>query len=207
MLKTFKKDYWEYKEQIFNAFPLDLKNDVKAVVDILPLNQSKIKLSDYQYDVEGNLTYPRFLSILLNNEQLSIPYRVYLDEPSPEEEEKLTVTQKAILNCIYLRHHNGYIRQRRLENLLGSNDYWIIPYTLQLLGEYVLEILEVLGKHINDNSIHLYVKFIKENPKYWTQTESRMISYWDTYYRARKFPKLKEYIGYKIVKRIKQAAV
>lgn len=203
----FKKDNKEYKEKIYAAFPLVLKKDVESVADIIPFEQNKIKLSTGESIDAVTLIYFDSSVIFLLNEELRIPYRVYFNEPTFEKEEKLTAIQKTILNCIYLRHHNGYVRQRRLENLLKSNEYWIIPYLLQLVGEYVVEILEVLDKHINENNIHLYTKFIKDNPRYWMQTESRMISYWDYYYRIKKFPKLKEYIGYKIVKRIKQAAV
>ena len=127
------------------------------------------------------------------------------------KKEKLTDLQKAILNCIYLRHHNGFIRQRRLEKLIDTTDYFVVPFIFQLLGEYVMEILEVLQKHINPN-IDNYVKFINENQKYWTQTESRMISYWNEYYRRPMYPNYlppkyatrKEYIGQQIVDRLKK---
>jgi len=49
------------------------------------------------------------------------------------------------------------------------------------------------------------VKFIRDNPKFWMQTESRMISYWNEYYRRPTFPKLKDYIGKQIIDRIKKA--
>jgi hypothetical protein len=68
-----------------------------------------------------------------------------------------------------------------------------------------MEILEVLNRHINASTIDNYIKFIKENKKYWQKTESRMISYWNEYYRRSKFPKLKDYIGKQIVDRLKIA--
>ena len=142
------------------------------------------------------------MTIKLNGEQLIIPYRLYFDEPDIESETDLTDRQKFILNCIFLRHHNGYLRERRLNNLINKDEKWIIPFTIQLLGEYVFEILEVLDEHINEKTINDYCSFTEENPKYWQQTESRMISYWNEYYR-RKFPKLKEYLGTTLVKRIK----
>jgi hypothetical protein len=92
--------------------------------------------------------------------------------------------------------------QKRLEQLIDKNEYWITPYLLQLLGEYVYEILEVLDKCINDKNIGNYKRFVKENPKYWQQTESRMISYWDCYYRRIKSKDLKNYLGRQIADRI-----
>jgi hypothetical protein len=136
---------------------------------------------------------------------LTIPCRNYFNEPADEKETQLTALQKTILNCIYLRHHNGFVRQRRLEQLINRDDYFVIPYTFQLLGEYVVEILEVLEAHVNSTTITNYVKFINENKKYWQQTESRMISYWNAYYRQR-FPKLKDYVGKQIIDSIKASA-
>ncbi len=88
--------------------------------------------------------------------------------------------------------------------LFDKNEDWVAPFKLQLLGEYIFEILEVLDKHINDKSIASYMKIVSENPKYWQQTESRMISYWNEYYRW-KFPKLRKYLGRQIADKIKKA--
>ncbi|WP_216688381.1 hypothetical protein [Hymenobacter siberiensis] len=140
----------------------------------------------------------------MDNEPLVSPYRLYFNEPDTELENKLSELQRTILSCIYLRHHNGFLRQRRLEMLFDKNEDWVAPFKLQLLGEYIFEILEVLDKHINDKSIASYMKIVSENPKYWQQTESRMISYWNEYYRW-KFPKLRKYLGRQIADKIKKA--
>lgn len=191
------------KEKILDSFPKILKRDVENVLDVLPF-ESYILLSDGQYHEVENLVHPVEQEIVLDGEILKIPSRVYFNEPGIEAEKSLTVTQQTILNCIYLKHHNGFLRQRRLKQLLDETDYFVIPFTFQLLGEYLIEILEVLDKHINAKTIADYSKFIKENPKYWQKTESRMISYWNEYYRNPRFPKLKDYIGQQIVNRIKK---
>lgn len=192
----------EYKDRILKSFPTELKSDVESVIKILPLEKNDVKLCDGQVHNVDNLIHPTELTIKLNGEQLIIPYRLYFDEPDIESETDLTDRQKIILNCVLLRHHNGYLRERRLNNLIDKDEKWIIPFTIQLLGEYVFEILEVLDEHINEKTIYDYCSFTEENPKYWQQTESRMISYWNEYYR-RKFPVLKEYLGTALVKRIK----
>lgn len=71
---------------------------------------------------------------------------------------------------------NGYIRQQRLEKI-KNNDYWITPFTFQLLGEYVVEILDVIDEQLDNNKLEKYKRLVVENPKYYQQTESRMISY------------------------------
>lgn len=205
MIQTTKTDFTEYRDRLQNCFPQTLKSDVKTVLDVLPFGVNDVKSVDGQIHNVDNLIHQTFLTVQLDKEVLNIPYRLYFNEPDKEDEANLTDTQKTILNCIYLRHHNGHLRESRLRKLLDKNDYWIIPFTFQLLGEYVLEILEVLDKHINDKNIDNYQRFTKENPKYWQQTESRMISYWNEYYRRPKFPILNNYLGQQIVNRIKKA--
>jgi hypothetical protein len=204
MINWFKKEkHSEYRDRLLKAFPQTLKKEVETVLNILPFNINDVKLCDGQIHKVDNLIHSNSSEVQLNNELLSIPSRLYFNEPDTELENKLTDIQKTILHCIFLRHHNGYLRQNRLEKLVESNEYWVLPFTFQLLGEYVFEILEVLDKHINEKRIDNYLRFKKENPKYWQQTESRMVSYWNEYYR-RKFPELKDYLGRKIADRIKK---
>lgn len=206
MINWFKKEnYTEYKDKLRDAFPKTLKGEIESVLSILPFDDNNVKRTGQQTIKVDNLIFTSNLTVQLEGELLAIPYRIYFNEPDFEKENKLTDFQKTIINCIYLRHFDGYIRQRRLENLVDKNEKWITPYTTQLLGEYVFEILQVLDKHINDNTIDNYVKFIRDNPKLWKQTESRMISYWNEYYRRPMFPKLKDYIGKQIIDRIKKA--
>jgi hypothetical protein len=189
-------------EKILAAFPAGLKEDVEKVLEILPLNNHNVLLIDGKIHKVDNLIHSVEQLVQLDAEVLKIPCRLYFNEPTLEQQGKLTEIQEAILNCIYLRHHNGFIRQRRLEKLIEKTDYFVVPFVFQLLGEYVMEILSILKKHI-DLNVDNYVKFINENNRYWKQTESRMISYWNEYYRPR-FPLLKDYIGKKIVDEIKK---
>ena len=78
-----------------------------------------------------------------------------------------------------------------------------ISFIVQLIGEYIYELLPIIDKKINENTLNLYIEFKNKNPKYWQQTKSRVISYWNVYYRN-KFPKLNEYLGIKIIERIKK---
>ncbi len=181
------------RQKLLNAFPTDLKQDVDIVVAFL---------LDKNFDIHPIAEQ----EIILNGQKLIIPRRVYFDNPNDIAENNLTFTQQTILNCIYLRHHNGFIRQQRLEKLIDNvDDDFVIPYIFQLLGEYVMEILEVADKHINDKTIENYLKFFIENPKYRQVTESRMISYWNVYYRWGKYKKLNDYIGQQIFNRIKKS--
>jgi hypothetical protein len=204
MLKIFKKNLEpEYKERLTKAFPKKLHSDLKEVLKILPFENNKVKLCDGTIHQVDNLIHENELNLILENETLIIPYRLYFDEPNPELEKALTDKQKDILSCIYLRHHNGHLREKRLNLILNNSEKWTIPFVIQLIGEYVYELLPIIDKKVNENTLDFYAEFRDENPKYWQQTESRMVSYWNEYYRN-KFPKLKEYLGFEIVNRIKK---
>jgi len=198
------------RKSIYNAFPKSLKKDVEKVIAILPFNDHNSLGADGETHHVDDLVYFRKQIIYLDKEMIKIPYRIYLNEPAAEEEKKLTGIQKTILYCIYSRHHNGFVRQRRLEQLLDNTEYFVVPFVFHLLGEYVLEIIEVLQHHINTSTIDNYVKFINENKKYWKKTECRMISYWSAYYRHSylghmpKYTRRKDYIGQQIVDRLKK---
>jgi len=192
----------DYKERLKKAFPKSLESDLNVVLDIIPFDENRIKLCDGNTHMVSDLIHEDYYTTILDSEELIIPVRFYFNEPNKKSEKTLSEKQQTILNCIYLRHHNGYLRQKRLENLKGFNFYWITPFTFQLLGEYVFEILEVLDNQLDDSQLENYKRYVLENPKYWQQTESRMISYWNEYYRF-KSPKIKNYLGRLIFDQIK----
>ena len=194
----------EYKTTLLKSFPKALRSEVEIVLNILPLDINNVKLVDGRIHNVENLIHSNFTEVLIENELLSIPSRVYFNEPEKQLEAKLSKIQKTILNCIYLTHHNGYLRQHRLENLSDSNEYWILPFKFQLLNEYVIEILDVLEEQIKDENINNYLRFINENQNYWQKVQSRIASYWNEYYR-RNSPRIKNYVGRKIEKKIKKA--
>jgi hypothetical protein len=177
--------------KVLNAFPAYLKSDVETAIEFL-LNRN------FDIQSEGQ-------RVVLDGEELTIPGRVYFKKPD-KMVNNLTSQQQTIINCLYLRHQNGFVRQKCLELLLDKTDYYITPFIFQLLGEYVIEILMVADKAVNDLTISNYVKFVQDNPNYWQQTESRVISYWNEHYRY-KYPKINSYIGKSILERIKTGKV
>jgi hypothetical protein len=174
-------------EVLIKSFPIELKEDVEIVVNFL--NTKKLTVHPY-FEKE----------IFINNESIYIPGRIYTDENLKIDEITLSEKQKTILNCLYLTHNDGYLRQQKLELLKDNFEDFVIPYKMKILGEYVIEIIADLEKHITEKSIGNYLKFIRGNPKYWNLTKSRIISYWGEYYK--RDYKLKNYIGYKLIKKI-----
>jgi Integron Cassette Protein Hfx_Cass5 len=207
LINWFKKDIYKgYKGILKNAFPKSLEEDLKIVLKVIPFSDNNIKLTDGNFHKVDNLIFENSQIIKVGNEDLTIPYRVYFNEPNQLVEKLLTVNQQKILNCIYLRHHNGFVRQKRLEKLKAINEYWITPYLFQLLGEYVIEILEVIDKQHNNTILDNFKQFKLDNPKYFIQTESRMISYWNQYYR-RNNTKLNSYVGRLLFNKIKMKVI
>ena len=172
-------------ETLIKSFPIELKEDVEIVVDFL--NAKKLRINKY---VEKE--------IFIKKESIFIPGRIYTAENLKINEINLSEKQQTILNCLYLTHNDGYLRQQKLELLKDKYDDFVIPFKIKILGEYVIEIINDLEKHINEKTIKSFINFIRENPNYWRLTKSRIVSYWGEYYKNNS--KLKDYVGYKIIK-------
>ena len=195
----------EYFVKLKNHFPTFLSVDVEKVLSIMPLtDEIFVESFGSRYEIK-NAIHSENVEIKIHSETIVLTDRLCFAEPKPELENNLTDTQKQILNCIYTRHLNGYIREKRLKNLLNFDHEWILPFKLQLLGEFVIEILFELDKHITDKNIKQLKQLTLDNKKYWQQTKSRMVSWWDADYRHRNYKNIKDYIGYKIMKRINKA--
>jgi len=192
-------------ERIVKAFPSGLENDVRAVIGILPFSERTLLLA------HGNIRHVDFfvaeykpLVLNLRDEEVKVPYRIYLNEPTDDRIATLSELQQVILHCLYLRHHNGYIRQKHLEKLSDKTETFICPFTVQLLGEYVVEILLVLENLITPSVLADYAEFLSSNIFYWQQTQSRMVSYWNEYYR-KDVPRLADYVGKRLADRLNAA--
>lgn len=136
----------EYRERLNKAFPTELRSDLKAVLEILPFENNKVKLDNEEIHQVNNLIHDQKLDLIFEKETLTIPYRLYFEEPNLELEKTLTNKQKDILNCIYLRHRNGFLREKRLNLISNNSEKWTIPFIVQLIGEYVYELLPIIDK-------------------------------------------------------------
>ena len=149
-------------------------------------------------DLKSEFQIYESFAVTLNNELVEIPYRVYFEEPN---EKNLTKTEFLILNCLFTRHSDGFIRQKSLERILPFDEYWITPFVIKLLGEYVIEILFTIENNLNDKILDNFIHFSKENPEFLETTKRRIVSYWNCYYRTQ-FPNIENYVGFKILKKI-----
>jgi hypothetical protein len=167
------------------AFPASLRERVLAALETFPEPEHP--------SAEG-------FSVKVAGEMITVPYRLY-HSPSQIKAEHLTDLEKEIVDCLLTRHHDGFVRQLRLERIIRSGNPWVPPFVVQLLGEYSIEIIGVIHEHLNSLDRPLYREFLQANPEFFTQTAQHVESYWDRYYRV--LPR-EEYIGFKVLEFFKR---
>ena len=188
----------KYKNTLLNSFLKELYNEVMNVLETLPYKENLVTNNLNKNYIVNNLIHDILEIVKLNNNIVKIPYRIYFNEP--QNIKNLNNIQMDILCCIYSRHHNGFIRQKYIEKIVDSKNYWVTPFFVQLFGEYIYEIMEIFNEYLNVNMDNC-MKFIYENQEYWEKTKNRMISYWNEFYRG-KYPEFNKYLGKEIIKKI-----
>lgn len=174
------------KYELFKAFPAELEEDVSKVLSVLEAN--------------NKLRFSHCFKVNFRGSKLFIPERIYYNEPYLSSYSLLTDRQQAILNCLFTRHENGFIRENHVRKMMDQTSpyNWIVPYLIRLTGEYVIEILEVIKNNFNNLEKTEIKSFIAENNKFYNTIESRVVSYWDCYYRS-KYPEKRDYVGFEII--------
>lgn len=165
--------------ELASAFPASLRQDALEACTTLPAVRA----------------LGRDFSIRLRDGVVRIPYRLHLDTTFIHVD-FLTSLQKEIIDCLLTRHSNGFTRQRHLARIVGLSRNWIPPFVVQLAGEYVVEILDVICQSLPLLDTALYKEFLCSNPAFLDRTEQRITSYWDCYYRN---VKREDYVGFKIL--------
>lgn len=177
------------QEQILlSAFPTYCEKDIRS------LNRKINLVSEFEISED----FVESFSVAFQGEILQIPFRIYFKEVS---ENNLTKDELILLDCFFTRHHNGFIRQRSLEKIITSEVAFITPFVFQLLGEYVIQIIDVINKNLSKTLANNIYSFAKENPEYLQLTKHRMISYWNCYYRSYSSEK-SDYVGFKILEKL-----
>ena len=174
------------------AFPAALADDVRAVQAVMPPTRYG-PVQPFDVSVDG--------------ESVAIPSRIYHPEPAQAVDQTLTPRQAVILGCLYTRHHDGYVRQRRIEQVMKIPEPWVAPFVIQLVGEYVLETLITIGRGLAEvnvadaNHRALYGRFLAANPDFLARTERRVVSYWNCYYRP-DYPDFQRYPGNDLINQL-----
>lgn len=165
-----------------DAFPRAVADTARAVLAALTPNQLFKPIGSF--------------SVRVDDETLTIPYRVYYDMAKVRSVIEADGQQGVVALCLGSRHHDGFLRESCARRLLVRDESWVVPFIFQLLGEYVVEIIRPIEEAIAADR-QKYAGFARDNPAYFLTTQRRAISYWDIYYRhlyptMRDYPALKE---------------
>ena len=174
--------------QIVRAFPGALAGDAAAAAACIPAGG--------EVSAQGEIG-----ALCAAGEPVHIPARVYFAEPHALALAGLSDTQAGILHCVYTRHHNGFVREKHVRWLFDMPQAWVPPFVLQLLGEYVLEIIALVAENVAVLPPEPYQKFIRENPVYIDLLKQRIVSYWNCYYRVQ-YPHFRAYAGFQAAERL-----
>ncbi|MFZ0677884.1 hypothetical protein [Candidatus Binatus sp.] len=181
--------------ELAGAFPAMLRED------------ALVALSGFPEPIRFHSSF--FLNVAA--EVVSIPDRIYYGS-SLIHTLRLSGLQRELIDCLLTRHHNGYVRQSHLERIIRSPNIWIPPFVVQLVGEYVIEILQVIDNNLSTLKTPVYEQFARSNPEFIALTERRVMSYWNEYYRhppwdgRRSVYERDEYVGFRLIEFFKSLA-
>src|SRR5215470_13098178 len=166
-------------KEFIHAFPGDLHDDAIVALSTLP---------------ENPLPSPIFTAAV-TGQIVVLPYRIYHDTALIDTS-SLRTLQKEIVDSLLTRHNDGFVRQQYLTRIIALDHVWIPPFVIQLIGEYVVEILEVIQRNLKFLDTPVYREFLQANPELLATTKQRVASYWDCYYRNRG---REEYVGFQVL--------
>lgn len=118
--------------------------------------------------------------VMLGGETLTIPSRIYVDPKLLWADSGRNTLERGIAWCLGTRHHNGYVREACLTRMLPTPQPWMAPFIVQLVGEYVDEIVQCIEAALPTFAPEMQAAlagFVRDNPRYLNTTESRTISY------------------------------
>ncbi|MFJ2028714.1 hypothetical protein [Streptosporangium sp. NPDC087985] len=178
------------------AFPSELGAEVEQAVRLL-MPSRYAPVDGFDVSVWGH--------------RLRIPYRIYEDPPTPGMLDDLGEVARVVLDCLLTRHHSGHVRQRHAERVISVDADWVVPFAVTLVGEYVIEIVDVVRAGLAELDIpgtrqrQRYGRFAADNLDFMTLTRQRAVSYWSCYYRWR-FPEFNHYPGAQVLASLSSAA-
>jgi hypothetical protein len=122
--------------------------------------------------------------VRLNDEILYLPYRIYND--THPKWGWLPLPSSAIWNCLFSCHHDGYERERAIRRAIASGEHFVVPFVLQLLGGYPIQIHEAIEDALTASTIDdsVFANFAASNGEFMDLTLARATSYRSAYYRS-----------------------
>jgi hypothetical protein len=162
------------REGVLHAFPGSIRPTVARVVELIPAPP------------RADLVPRRLIGeVLADGQRVLIPYRIYSPEPAASVAASLDQDAAVVLACAYTRHNDGYVREKSVLRVIGVDRPWVVPFVVQLLAEYVVEISESVLERLEELQPETYRRFAVANESFMRLTRNRIVSYWACYYRVR----------------------
>ena len=171
------------------AFPTCVR---EAAAEVLPF------ITAGQFHPPSSNSY----RVLVDGEALDVPRRVYYDADRVREAANRDDVLGRIALCLGTLHHDGFLREECVERLMHDDHSWVVPFIINLVGEYVLEIIIRIERAMPLVDGRVYGDFLICNPTWFSTIERRVVSYWDVYYRTA-FPQFAAYPGARVVDRLR----
>jgi hypothetical protein len=163
---------------LITAFPAQLTPDVSRRTTLL--------------DPPSGLDSTKPFAVRCNTELIQIPYRIYRPIISEIQFASLRSIEQSIAACWFSRHHDGHVRERFLRALPEFHSSWVIAYVVAACGEYVIELLKYIWERRALFDAAVLGCWLRDNPAFYSRTRSRIVSYWNCYYRTGRF---EDYVG------------
>ncbi|MEJ8279301.1 hypothetical protein [Pseudonocardia spirodelae] len=138
----------------------------------------------------------------VDGDPVQIPFRVSFPWPPSVFTAPLSPRRRAVVAAWMSRSENAGHRQRAVRELFCVHESWVVPFVVQLCGEYVHEIgtdvdrfvRTELGQH--PELRHAYARFVRDNPRFLATTRHRAVAFraldhrWPHRDGARPYPQL-----------------
>lgn len=195
-------DFDEYARRHSEAFPSEVRKLANDLIRTFPVPDG---------------WHEAVFRVMSGGEELAIPYRIYNPEPTVAEWGEESTVAHVIRLCFYSRHNDGFVRQRAVRGLLSRHEAWVAPFVVQLVGEYVFEIIDDIHRGLDlragSETSKTYGRFAADNKAFIALTSRRVTSYWNCYYRSQ-YPVMRPaanggfaiYPGFKLVEALRAAA-
>lgn len=178
----------DFPEILVRAFPPQLAAAARSSMTRLPSSQ---------FPPSASAIGP----VWIDEHLIQIPARIYLRHEREFDPNNEHTVEDRIALCLWTRHHHGYQRERALKALLPVRAVWEVPFVVQLVGEYVIEIISAIEARLSDAQRPFFASFLRNNREFIGLIRQRVISYWDCYYRTR-WIRLADYPGMRVMKRL-----
>ena len=145
-------------------------------------------------------------SVQVGGEAFVFPYRAYYSRfQIGSLTQRLTGDDAVLAVCLVSRHHDGRVREAAIRDPQFLERPWTIPFAVQLLGEYVVEVGQAVEDRISSFGLEPFVAFARENQQFMETTRQRAVTYWDCYYRD-VYRNLEEYPCFRAINAISTAS-